>query len=141
MRIPGIGVICATAIYYTLGNSGSDKSSRQFTSYIGLTPKEHSSGGKRRLGPISKRGDTYLRKMLIQGSRSMLWAIMRKPVTCNESALFTWVRGIEATKGVNRAAVALANKVARAAFIVLTRKVSCKAEMLYSTTAHESKRN
>lgn len=139
MRIPGIGVICATAIYYTLGNSGSDKTSRQFTSYIGLTPKEHSSGGKRRLGPISKRGDTYLRKMLIQGSRSMLWAIMRKPITCNEPALFTWVRGIEATKGVNRAAVALANKVARAAFIVLSRKVSFKAEMLCSATVHEER--
>lgn len=78
MAIEGIGPITATALVATLGNATVFQNGRQFAAWLGLTPKQHSSGGKSRLGRISKRGDVYLRTLLIHGSRSVLRLTAKK---------------------------------------------------------------
>ena len=79
--IPGIGLLTSTALVGFVGNVTRFRSSRHFASYLGLTPREHSSGNVRRLGRISKRGDVYLRTLLIHGARSVLWSAQRKSIT------------------------------------------------------------
>lgn len=115
MSVPGIGLIIATALVAFVGDVRRFPSSRHFASYLGLTPKEHSSGSTRRLGGISKRGDVYLRRVLIQGARSALWAADR---TAHPSRLQAWALRLAALRGSNKAAVALANKIARIAWAV-----------------------
>jgi transposase len=78
MTIPGIGLLIATALVAFVGDIHRFPSARHFASYLGLTPSERSSGMKRRLGAISKRGDVYLRMLLIHGARSVLNAAKRK---------------------------------------------------------------
>ncbi len=90
-------------------------SGRHFASYLGLTPREHSSGLQRRLGRISKRGDSYIRMLLVHGARSVLWASMKSK---NPDRLRSWALEIEHTRGHNKAAVALANKLARIVWTV-----------------------
>src|SRR5687767_6634096 len=75
--IPGIGVLTATALVAVVGDVQRFPSARHFASYLGLTPREHSSGQRRHLGAISKRGDTYLRMLLIHGARAVLWHAKR----------------------------------------------------------------
>ena len=84
---------------------------------LGLTPREHSSGSRRRLGTISKRGDTYLRMLLIHGARAVLWHAKR-PTARPLDRLRTWALQLERLRGHNKAAVALANKLARIAWAV-----------------------
>jgi len=115
MSIPGIGLVIATALVAFVGDVRRFPSGRHFASYLGLTPREHSSGTTRRLGRISKRGDVYLRRILIQGARSALWAADR---TAHPSRLQAWALRLEALRGSNKAAVALANKLARIAWAV-----------------------
>jgi len=108
--ILGIGPITATALVAFVGNVQRFPSGRHFASYLGLTPREHSSGLTRRLGAISKRGDTYIRMLLVHGARSILWSAKRNT---NPDPIQLWALEIERTRGHNKAAVALANKLAR----------------------------
>jgi transposase len=110
MSVPGIGVLTATAFIAFVGDVRRFRSSRDFAAYLGLTPREHSSGFSRRLGSITKRGNTYVRMMLIHGARSALRA---GKVSKEPDDLRTWALGIERRSGHNVAAVALANKLAR----------------------------
>ncbi len=116
--IPGIGLLTATAMVGLVGDVQRFRSSRHFASYLGLTPREHSSGNVRRLGRISKRGDCYLRMLLINGSRSVLWR-SRKAET--PSPLQQWGRDLYERRGHNKATVAIANKLARSAWAVWKR--------------------
>ena len=112
--VPGIGTLTATALVAFLGDVHRFPSGRRFASFLGITPREHSSGQKRQLGSISKQGDTYLRTLLIHGARAVLVAA-RKALKANRplSSLQVWAIGIQRRRGNNIAAVALANKLAR----------------------------
>lgn len=110
MSVPGVGVLTATALVALVGDIHRFRSGRDFAAYLGLTPREHSTGLSRRLGRITKRGNSYLRMMLIHGARSAL----RAGTTTNvPDDLRTWALDIAHRKGFNVAAVALANKLAR----------------------------
>lgn len=113
--IPGIGPITATALVGFVGTPHRFPAGRYFASYLGLTPREHSSGLKRRIGSISKRGNTYLRTLLIHGARSVLASAKR---SSNPHPIQVWALEVEQKRGHNRAAVALANKLARIAWAV-----------------------
>jgi transposase len=115
--VPGIGVLTATALVAAVGDVQRFPSARHFASYLGLTPREHSSGARRHLGAISKRGDTYLRMLLIHGARAVLWHAKR-PRALPLDRLRTWALELERLRGHNKAAVALANKLARIAWAV-----------------------
>lgn len=112
--IPGIGLIAATAFAGSVGDIRGFRTSRKFASWLGLTPREHSSGNIRRLGSISKRGDGYLRMLLVHGGRALLYsadAAQRagRPL----DAIRVWALRVRDRCGHNRAAVAVANKLAR----------------------------
>jgi transposase len=113
--VPGIGVLTATALVAFVGEPHRFRSGRHFASYLGLTPKENSSGFRRRLGRISKRGNTYLRMMLTHGARSALLAARR---TEKPDRLQCWALRVELRCGHNKATVALANRLARIAWRV-----------------------
>jgi transposase len=117
--VPGIGPITATALAGFVGDLRRFRSGRKFASYLGLTPREHSSGSKRRLGAISKRGDVYLRMLLIHGARALLAAA---PKQKSPDRLRTWALALSLRVGHNKATVALANKLARYAWAVATRE-------------------
>jgi transposase len=115
--IPGIGLLTATALVAFVGDAHRFPSGRHFASYLGLTPREHSSGLRRRLGAISKRGDPYLRMLLVHGARAVLWHAKNAPT---HGRLRAWALALERHRGHNKAAVALANKLARCAWAVWT---------------------
>jgi transposase len=108
--IPGIGLLTATALVAFVTDIQRFVSSRHFASYLGLTPKESSSGLRRHLGRISKQGNAYLRTLLVHGARSVLRAAKVNP---NGDRLKAWGLEVEARRGHNKAATALANKLAR----------------------------
>jgi transposase len=119
LQVPGIGLLTATALWASVGNVHAFRSGRQLASWLGITPRESSSGGRRRLGRITKKGDPYLRTLLIHGARAALVAAERaraagKPLTHLQAWALT--RADEGHQ--NRAAVALANKMARVAWAV-----------------------
>src|SRR5882672_5335353 len=114
MNIPGIGLLTATALRAAIVDIQRFASGRHLASWLGLTAREYSSGEKRRLGRISKRGDVYLRTLLIHGARAMLNASLgaaRRGRTLDR--LRTWALATEQRCGYNKATVALANKLAR----------------------------
>jgi transposase len=113
--IPGIGLLTATALVAFIGDIQRFPSGRRFASYLGLTPREYSSGLKRRLGRISKRGDAYIRMLLIHGARSILCHAKKAK---QHDRLRTWALALEKRIRHNKAAVALANKLARIAWAV-----------------------
>jgi len=113
--IPGIGPITASAIVATVGNAREFKNGRQLSAWFGLVPKQRSSGGKQILLGISKRGDTYLRTLLIHGARAVIRFAEKK--TEPES----WLRKLMARRNKNVAAVALANKNARIIWALLVK--------------------
>jgi transposase len=113
--VPGIGILTATALHAFVGDVGRFPSGRHLASYLGLTPREYSSGLRRRLGRISKKGDPYLRMLLIHGARAILWHSKRMK---QPDRLRAWALRLERTAGHNKAAVALANKLARIAWAV-----------------------
>ena len=112
-RIPGIGPITASALVASIGEAKSFENSRQMAAWLGLVPRQHSTGGKQMLLGISKRGDTYLRTLLIHGARAVVRVCERKPETD------TWLRRLMGRRNKNVAAVALANKNARIAWALL----------------------
>ena len=116
--VPGVGLLISTALVAIVGDARRFPSGRHFASYLGLTPREHSSGMRRHLGAISKRGDVYLRMLLIHGARATLWHAKRLK---EPDRLRAWALQLERTAGHNKAAVALANKLARIVWAVWTR--------------------
>lgn len=118
-QIPGIGILTATALYASVGNVHAFRSGRHLASWLGLTPRESSSGSHRRLGRISKQGDAYLRMLLIHGARSALLAAERRRQAGQDlSRLQRWALKRADAGHRNRAAVALANKMARVVWAV-----------------------
>jgi transposase len=109
-EVPGIGKLTATALVATLGDAKTFKSGREFAAFLGLVPRQSGTGGKLRLGSISKRGDVYLRTLLIHGARSVMY---------HTKAPTAWQQAIRARRPANVAAVALANKMARTAWAIL----------------------
>ena len=113
--IPGIGLLTATALVSFVGDVARFPSGRHFACYLGLTPREHSSGGRRTLGRISKRGDAYLRMLLIHGARAVLWAAKSKS---DPDRFRLWALDVQKRRGHNKAATAVANKMARIVWAV-----------------------
>lgn len=116
--IPGIGLLNATAFSAMVGDLGRFPTGRRFAGSLGLTPKERSSGKRRWLGSISKAGSPYLRTLLIAGARSVLLSAHRAK---QPHRLQQWALEVERRRGRNRAAVAVANKLARIVWAVSTR--------------------
>lgn len=123
--IPGIGLLTATALVAFIGDVQRFASCRRFASFLGITPREHSSGLRRRLGGISKRGDVYLRMLLIHGARSVLWAAKRSK---QPDRLRAWALHLQDRRGHNKAAVALANKMARIVWAVWRHESSYQSQ-------------
>ena len=113
-QLRGIGPMTSTAMVATVGDARQYHKSRQMAAAIGITPKQHSSGGKDRLLGISKRGDVYLRTLMIHGARAVVARAKHK-----DDRLSRWVTGIATRRHPNVAAVALANKTARMAWAML----------------------
>ena len=114
--IPGVGVITATALVATVGNSTQFRSARQFAAWLGPVPRQHSTGSKERLGRISNRGDGYLRRLLVHGARTVLfWSRRRKETRSG------WLAALLARRPTNIALVAMANKTARIVWAMLSR--------------------
>ena len=116
-KISGIGLLTATALYASAGDAKHFRSGRHLASWLGLTPREHSSGNVRHLGSISKRGDRYVRMLLIHGARSVL-ARAKQMATAGQvlNRLQQWAADLECRIGHNKATCALANKLARVAW-------------------------
>src|SRR2546426_715344 len=115
MTIPGIGPFTATALVAAVSDASAFKNGRQFAAWLGLVPRQYSTGGKERLLGISKRGDTYLRKLLVHGARATIRWVGRKTDRRSQ-----WIRQLVERRGKNRTAVAVANKNARIVWVLLT---------------------
>jgi transposase len=115
LTIPGIGLLTATALVGFIGDLKRFRSGRHFASYLGLVPREYSSGNTHRRGRITKRGDTYIRMLLTHGARAVLNGAKR---TQQPDRLRSWALKIETTRGHNKATIALANKLARIVWAV-----------------------
>jgi transposase len=122
-QIPGVGVITATALVASVPHIDAFRRGRPFASWLGLTPRESSSGERRTVGRISKRGNPYLRTLLIHGARSALRVAQLRATQPGASVthLQRWALATAARRGTNRAAVALANKMARIIWAMWTR--------------------
>lgn len=116
MKLEGVGPLTATALVASVGNAQVFDSGRQFAAWLGRVSRQHSSGGKVRLGSITQRGDPYLRKLLIHGARSVMSTWSRR-----NDAKSRWVQPIKDQSGTNSAAVALAAKHARIIWALLTK--------------------
>ena len=117
VSIPGIGAIIASALIAAIGQAESFAKGRDLAAWLGLVPKQSTTGGKPRLSGISKRGNKYLRKLLIHGARSALPSIVER-----DTQLGRWAKGLLRRAHKNIAVVALANKLARIAWAVLRRQ-------------------
>jgi len=113
--IPGIGPLTATALVSVVGNGSAFRNGRELAAWLGLVPRQHSTGGRQVLLGISKRGDKYLRTLLIHGARAVLRTADKRP-----DRLKRWVSVVASRRGHNVAAVALANKLARTAWALLS---------------------
>lgn len=108
MKLRGVGLITATAMLVELSDPTVFENGRHFSAFLGLVPRQHSSGGKQRLGSISKHGDRYVRTLLVHGARSVLARAHHY-----DNDLSRWALNLKANRGSNIAAVAMANKTAR----------------------------
>ena len=113
--VPGIGVIGATAIAATVPDPKAFRSGRDFAAWIGLVPRQDSTGGKQKLGPISKQGDQYLRRILVVGAHAVLKRARQQPEK------YLWLTRLLARRPFRVVAVALANKMARIAWALLAK--------------------
>jgi len=120
--IPGVGIITATALAASVTDPSLFRSGREFAAFLGLVPRQNSSGGKDRLGRISKMGDGYLRKLLVVGATSVI-----RRAEGNASATGAWVRSLMTRKPSRLVTVAMANKTARIAWAVLSRREDYRA--------------
>jgi transposase len=114
--IPGVGPITATALTAAVGNGAAFRKGRDFAAWVGLVPREHSTGGKQKLLGISKRGNCYLRKHFVQGARAVLQFKHKQ-----SAGLSAWLTQLTSRTHYNVAGVALANKLARIAWAVLSK--------------------
>ena len=117
MQIPGIGFLTATILLSVAGVASEFKNGREFAAFLGLVPRQNSTGGKTKLLGISKRGDSYVRTLLIHGARAVLSSLLSgrtPPIRQN-----TWLADLAARCGTKRACVELANKTARIAWSLL----------------------
>jgi transposase len=122
--IPGIGILGATGIAATLTDPQAFRSGRDFAAWIGLVPRQDSTGGKQKLGPISKQGDRYLRRILVVGAHSVLRRAKQSPQK------YPWLTQLLARRPFKVVAVALANKMARIAWALLAKGGSYRAPAL-----------
>ena len=122
--IPGIGIIGASAIAATVSDPMVFRSGRDFAAWIGLVPRQDSTGGKQKLGPISKQGDRYLRRILVIGAHSVLRRAMQNPEK------YPWLTRLLARRPFKVVAVALANKIARMAWALLAHGGTYRAPAL-----------
>jgi len=114
--IPGIGPVTASAIVASVGHASEFRNGRQFAAWLGLTPRQWSSGGKTRLGRITKRGDAYLRMLLVLGARALL-----RRAAARSDRLSRWALAVRARRGYHRALTAIAAKNARILWVVLAK--------------------
>jgi transposase len=128
MAIPGVGILTATAVAASVGDASQFRSSRQMAAWLGLVPRQHSSGGKAKLQGMSKRGDVYLRTLLIHGARAVLRQAELRP-----AADGLWHVQVMRRRNKNVATVALAHKNARIIWALLSRKMAF--DPLHGTTA------
>lgn len=117
LAVEGIGPISASAVVASVGDARQFHTARQFAAWLGLVPRQHSTGGQQRLGKISKRGDTYLRTLLIHGARAVVRCCADKT-----DARSRWLQGLLQRRDANIVAVALANKNARILWALLSRE-------------------
>src|ERR1700690_3924358 len=125
VAIPGIGPVTATAIIAAIGNGAAFKKGRGFSAWLGIVPGEYTTGGKQKLLGISKRGNSYLRRLLVQGARAVLQQSAKQ-----SSGLSAWLAQLTTRVHSNVAAVALANKLARMAWAVLAKNEPYRPPML-----------
>jgi transposase len=116
VAIPGIGPVTATAIIAAIGHGAAFKKGRGFSAWLGIVPGEYTTGGKQKLLGISKRGNSYLRRLFVQGARAVLQQKAKQ-----SSGLSAWLAQLTTRAHSNVAAVALANKLARMAWAVLAK--------------------
>jgi transposase len=113
----GIGPITSSALVATIGNGHDFKNGRQFAAWLGLVPRQYSTGGSTRLGHITKRGDPYLRTLLVMGARSVLQRAASLP-----DPLSRWALAVRERRGYHRACIAIAAKNARVAWALLAKE-------------------
>ena len=123
-RVPGVGPLIASVIAASVPDPGAFKSGRDFAAWLGLTPKQNSSGGKAKLGAITKQGNRYIRKMLVVGCTSALRVAGKR-----NGALAAWIAALRARKPERLVAVALANKLARICWAIMTTGESFRQEI------------
>lgn len=124
--IPGYGSIVASAFYIEVGNGAAYRRGRDVSASLGLVPRQHSTGGKDNLLGISKRGNSYLRSLLVHGARAVVNQAKRK-----DDKLSQWINHIRLTRGYNKATVALANKMARIGWAVLKNNTAYEPEFSF----------
>ena len=117
LSIPGIGIINASAFLAAIDKGQAFNNSKEFAVWLGLTPKQHTSGNISKMGGITKRGDPYLRKQLVHGAR----ALVSRAAKSNDP-LSLWAMKLRASKPFNQVAVAVAHRLARLIWILLTRQ-------------------
>lgn len=121
MKVPGVGIQTATILLTMVGAAKDFKNGREFAAYLGLVPRQHSTGGKQRLLGISKRGDSYARTLLIHGARAVLRAMKIGRTPLGEGGRTDWLVRLIDRRGAHRASVALANKTARIVWNMLAK--------------------
>jgi len=122
MKMRGVAVKISTATIAHAGNGHGYKSGRHFSANLGLVPREHSSGGQQKLGGITKRGNQYLRRLLIQGA----WSVVRN-ADKNDDRMSRWARQLVERRGKHKAVVAVANKMARIMWSMLYHQTEYRA--------------
>jgi len=123
LSIPGIGVINATAVVSAIGSGTQFKNAREFAVWLGLTPKQMSSGDSFKSSGITKRGNRYLRKQLVHGARSTISRCKNKT-----DSLSRWGNQLVARRGIQKATVAMAARLARISWVLLQRQERYKAQ-------------
>ncbi len=132
--IPGFGPIVSSAFKSAIGDGRAYSKGRHVSASLGLVPRQHSSGGKNVLLGISKRGDSYLRSMLVHGARSVVLQASRK-----DDRLSRWINRLREERGINKATVALANKMARIGWAILRNNTSYKPVFEHSISSWKMK--
>ena len=117
VTIPGIGALTATALKAAVGDPDNFKSGRHLAAWLGLVPRQYSTGGRPRLLGISKRGDSYVRSLLVHGARAVMYCLKNQNDRCKK-----WVDQLNSRSHSNIAAVGLANKLARIAWVIMSRQ-------------------
>ncbi len=116
-KLPGVGPVIATALVAAVDDGRHFRSGRELAAWIGLVPRQYTTGGKPRLGGIGRRANHYLRRQMIHGARAVMFRLAK-----HDDRRSQWLKGLAARRGFNRTIVALANKTARVAWALLTRK-------------------